>query len=83
MANTPIIKKRDGCNSVAIFKQEYTNKHGEVKPRYSVAVQHSYTDKNKEWQESSLSCHSEDLLAFSSLLEQAYIDLTKYIEDTK
>lgn len=79
MANQPIIKNRDRNHSVAIFKDEYTTNNGEIRTRFSVAVQRSYKDKNGEWKQSVLNCFVEDLLPLSSLLENTYIQLNHYI----
>lgn len=83
MANQPIVKNRDRNHSVSIFKDEYTTNNGEIRTRYSVAVQRSYKDKNGEWKQSVLNCFVEDLLPLSSLLENTYIQLNRYINNIR
>lgn len=81
MKNQPIIKRRYGRNSIAIFCDEKVTNDGEIKANFSCSIQRSYKDKNNEWKESTLNCFIEDLLPLSSLLEQGYIDFQKYLED--
>ena len=81
MANQPIIKKRYGRNSIAIFRDEKVTDSGEIRTSFSCSVQRSYKDKNGEWKETTLNCFVEDLLPLSTMLEQSYIDLQKFLED--
>ena len=79
MKNQPIIKRRYGRNSIAIFCDEKVTNDGEIKANFSCSIQRSYKDKNNEWKESTLNCIIEDLLPLSSLLEQGYIDFQKMV----
>lgn len=81
MANQPIIKKRFGRNSVAIFCDEKVTNDGQMRTSFSCSVQRSYKDKNNEWKESTLNCFIEDLLVLSCLLENSYIAFQNYLED--
>ena len=83
MANAPILKKRDRSHSVAIFKDEYTTNQGEIRNRFSVAVQRSYKDKNGEWKQTALNCFIEDLLPLALLLQETYSAFNRYLESNR
>lgn len=83
MANTPIIKKRDHSHSVAVFKDEYTTSQGEIRTRFSIAVQRSYKDKNGEWKQTALNCFIEDLLPLAILLQETYSAFNHYLESNR
>lgn len=83
MANQPIIKKHDRGLSIAVFKDEYTTSQGEIRTRFSIAVQRSYKDKNGEWKQNALNCFIEDLPPLVLLLQEAYFAFNHYLESNR
>lgn len=49
MSNLPILQKRDRNLSISIFSENITDRStGEIRTRFSFAIQRSYKDKNGE-----------------------------------
>ena len=80
MANQPIIKKRYGRNSIAIFRDEKVTDSGEIRTSCSCSVQRSYKDKNGEWKETTLNCFVEDLLPLSTMLGKAILICKSFLK---
>ncbi len=69
--NSPVKKFRSSNVSVAIWKNEGTDKNGEPKLRSSVTLQRVYTDKNTgETVNSEITLFPEDLHKAMKVLEQ-------------
>lgn len=75
MANTPVIKKRSGSFSVAVFEETKQNKSGDSYISHSVVLQKSYKDQNGEWQRQTINLFENNVAEVALLLQATAIDL--------
>lgn len=81
MSNLPILQKRDRNLSISIFSESVTDRNtGEIRTRFSFAIQRSYKDKNGEWKNQTINTYSNEMLPFANLITQSYNMLNDYIE---
>lgn len=85
MANTPIIKKRSGAFSVAVFEETKQSKTGDSYISRSIVLQKSYKDQNGEWQRQTINMFDNNAAEVALLLQSACIELmsTKPSEQPK
>lgn len=74
MANTPIIKKRSGAFSVAVFEETKQGKTGEYVSR-SVVLQKSYKDQNDQWQRQTINLFDNNVADVALLLQATAMEL--------
>lgn len=74
MANTPIIKKRSGAFSVAVFEETKQGKSGEYISR-SVVLQKSYKDQNGDWQRQTINLFDNNVADVALLLQATAMEL--------
>ena len=74
MANTPIIKKRSGAFSVAVFEETKQGKSGEYISR-SVVLQKSYKDQNDQWQRQTINLFDNNVADVALLLQATAMEL--------
>ena len=74
MANTPIIKKRNGAFSVAVFEETKQGKSGEYISR-SVVLQKSYKDQNDQWQRQTINLFDNNVADVALLLQATAMEL--------
>ena len=74
MANTPIIKKRSGAFSVAVFEETKQGKTGEYISR-SVVLQKSYKDQNDQWQRQTINLFDNNVADVALLLQATAMEL--------
>lgn len=80
MSNLPILQKRDRNLSISIFSENITDRStGEIRTRFSFAIQRSYKDKNGEWKNQTINTYSDEMLPFANLITQSYNMLNDYI----
>lgn len=80
MSNLPILQKRDRNLSISIFSESVTDRNtGEIRTRFSFAIQRSYKDKNGEWKNQTINTYSDEMLPFANLITQSYNTLNDYI----
>ena len=75
MANTPIIKKRSGAFSVAVFEETKQGKSGESYISRSVVLQKSYKDQNDQWQRQTINMFDNNVADVALLLQATAIEL--------
>ena len=75
MANTPIIKKRSGAFSVAVFEETKQGKSGESFTSHSVVLQKSYRDQNNEWQRQTINMFDNNVADVALLLQATAMEL--------
>lgn len=75
MANTPIIKKRSGAFSVAVFEETKQGKSGESFTSHSVVLQKSYRDQNNEWQRQTINMFDNNVADVALLLQAIAMEL--------
>lgn len=75
MANTPIIKKRSGSFSVAVFEETKQSKTGDSYISHSVVLQKSYKDQNGEWQRQTINLFENNVAEVALLLQATAIEL--------
>lgn len=75
MANTPVIKKRSGSFSVAVFEETKQSKSGDSYISHSVVLQKSYKDQNGEWQRQTINLFENNVAEVALLLQATAIDL--------
>ena len=79
MSNLPILQKRDRNLSISIFSENITDRNsGEIRTRFSFAIQRSYKDKNGEWKNQTINTYSDEMLPFANLITQSYNMLNDY-----
>lgn len=84
MSNLPILQKRDRNLSISIFSENITDRStGEIRTRFSFAIQRSYKDKNGEWKNQTINTYSDEMLPFANLITQSYNMLNDYIGKQK
>lgn len=84
MSNLPILQKRDRNLSISIFSENITDRNtGEIRTRFSFAIQRSYKDKNGEWKNQTINTYSDEMLPFANLITQSYNMLNDYIGKQK
>lgn len=84
MSNLPILQKRDRNLSISIFSENITDRNtGEIRTRFSFAIQRSYKDKNGEWKNQTINTYSDEMLPFANLITQTYNMLNNYIQSQK
>lgn len=84
MSNLPILQKRDRNLSISIFSENITDRNtGEIRTRFSFAIQRSYKDKNGEWKNQTINTYSDEMLPFANLITQSYNMLNNYISQQK
>lgn len=84
MSNLPILQKRDRNLSISIFSENITDRNsGEIRTRFSFAIQRSYKDKNGEWKNQTINTYSDEMLPFANLITQSYNMLNDYIGTQK
>ena len=74
MANTPIIKKRSGAFSVAVFEETKQGKSGEY-ISHSVVLQKSYKDQNDQWQRQTINLFDNNVADVALLLQATAMEL--------
>lgn len=80
MTNQPVLNKRDRGFSVAFFTEDYANPaNGEIRTRFSCALQRSYKDKNGQWQQKTIDLFPEELLILANLATESYNLLNDYL----
>lgn len=75
MANTPILKKRAGAFSVAVFEETKQDKNGNSYQSRSAVLQKSYKDQNGEWQRQTINMFDNNVAEVALLLQATYADL--------
>ena len=75
MANTPVIKKRSGAFSVAVFEETKQGKSGESFTSHSVVLQKSYRDQNNEWQRQTINMFDNNVADVALLLQATAMEL--------
>lgn len=75
MANTPIIKKRSGAFSVAVFEETKQGKSGDSYISRSVVLQKSYKDQNDQWQRQTINMFDNNVADVALLLQATAIEL--------
>lgn len=75
MANTPIIKKRNGAFSVAVFEETKQGKSGDSYISRSVVLQKSYKDQNDQWQRQTINMFDNNVADVVLLLQATAIEL--------
>jgi len=75
MANTPIIKKRCGAFSVAVFEETKQSKSGDSYISHSIVLQKSYKDQNGDWQRQSINMFDNNAPEVAFLLQSAWNDM--------
>lgn len=75
MANTPIIKKRSGSFSVAVFEETKQSKTGDSYISHNVVLQKSYKDQNGEWQRQTINMFENNVAEVALLLQATAIEL--------
>lgn len=75
MANTPIIKKRSGSFSVAVFEETKQSKNGDSYISHSVVLQKSYKAQNGEWQRQTINLFENNVAEVALLLQATAIEL--------
>lgn len=75
MANTPIIKKRNGAFSVAVFEETKQGKSGDSYISRSVVLQKSYKDQNDQWQRQTINLFDNNVADVALLLQATAIEL--------
>lgn len=84
MSNLPILQKRDRNLSISVFSENITDRNsGEIRTRFSFAIQRSYKDKNGEWKNQTINTYPDEMLPFANLITQSYNALTNYISQQK
>lgn len=84
MSNLPILQKRDRNLSISIFSENITDRNtGEIRTRFSFAIQRSYKDKNGEWKNQTINTYSDEMLPLANLITQTYNMLNNYIQSQK
>ncbi len=75
MANTPIIKKRSGAFSVAVFEETKQGKSGDSYISRSVVLQKSYKDQNDQWQRQTINMFDNNVADVALLLQATAMEL--------
>lgn len=75
MANTPIIKKRSGAFSVAVFEETKQGKSGDSYISRSVVLQKSYKDQNDQWQRQTINLFDNNVADVALLLQATAMEL--------
>lgn len=75
MANTPVIKKRSGAFSVAVFEETKQGKSGESFTSHSVVLQKSYKDQNDQWQRQTINMFDNNVADVALLLQAIAMEL--------
>ena len=75
MANTPVIKKRSGSFSVAVFEETKQSKSGDSYISHSVVLQKSYKDQNGEWQRQTINLFENNVAEVALLLQATAMEL--------
>lgn len=75
MANTPVIKKRSGAFSAAVFEEQKQDRNGNEYTSRSVVLQKSYKDQNGEWQRQTINLFDNNVADVSLLLQAVYMEL--------
>lgn len=75
MANTPIIKKRSGAFSVAVFEETKQSKSGDSYISHSIVLQKSYKDQNGAWQRQTINMFDNNAPEVALLLQTAWADM--------
>ena len=84
MSNLPILQKRDRNLSISVFSENVTDRNtGEIRTRFSFAIQRSYKDKNGEWKNQTINTYPDEMLPFANLVAQSYNMLNDYIGEQK
>ena len=75
MANTPIIKKRSGSFSVAVFEETKQSKSGESYISHSVVLQKSYKDPEGGWNRQTINLFENNVAEVALLLHATAMEL--------
>lgn len=75
MANTPIIKKRSGSFSVAVFEETKQSKTGDSYISHSVVLQKSYKDQNGGWNRQTINMFENNVAEVALLLQATAMEL--------
>ena len=75
MSNTPIIKKRSGSFSVAVFEETKQSKSGDSYISHNVVLQKSYKDQNGEWQRQTINLFENNVAEVALLLQAVGMEL--------
>lgn len=75
MSNTPMLKKRAGAFSVAVFEETKQDKNGNDYQSRSVVLQKSYKNQNGEWQRQTINMFDNNVAEVALLLQATYMDL--------
>lgn len=75
MANTPVLKKRCGTLSTAVFAHTMKRQDDSEYITYSVSVQKSYKDPQGEWQQQTISVFDNQLSDLILLLQSTAFSL--------
>lgn len=70
----PVLKKRNGAFSVAVFEEKKQGKSGEYTSR-SVVLQKSYKNQNGEWQRQTINLFDNNVADVALLLQAVAYDL--------
>jgi len=75
----PLIKKKLGNISVAVFSEEVSGKDGDVFTAYSFSLQKSWKDKSGNWQNHTISLKRREILQVQAALGEAFV--ASYLTD--
>ena len=70
----PVLKKRNGAFSVAVFEEKKQGKSGEYTSR-SVVLQKSYKNQNGEWQRQTINLFDNNVADVALLLQATAMEL--------
>lgn len=75
MANTPILKKRAGAFSVAVFEETKKGRDGGDYVSRSVVLQKSYKGQDGTWQRQTINMFDNNVAEVAILLQAVCVDL--------
>jgi hypothetical protein len=75
MANTPIIKKRSGAFSVAVFEETKQSRDGGEYVSRSVVLQKSYKGQDGSWQRQTINLFDNNVADVALLLQATAMEL--------
>lgn len=75
MANTPIIKKRSGAFSVAVFEETKQGRDGGEYVSHSVVLQKSYKGQDGSWQRQTINLFDNNVADVALLLQATAMEL--------
>lgn len=78
MANLPVIKKRNGAFSVAIFAENKSRADGSEYVSYGAVLQKSYRDpQTQDWKQQSINMFENNVMDVALLLQAAAMALVE------